>query len=55
MIGPLRHSMVQVTDTSELCKTYRTCDPKYVMLGLSERTDSSVNYSLLIYTILTTT
>ena len=49
------HSIVQVTDTSELCNTYRTCGPKYVMLGLSERTDSSVNYSLLIYIILTTT
>ena len=42
------HSIVQVTDTLEVCNTYRTCGPKYVMLGLSERTDSSVNYSLLI-------
>ena len=40
--------MVQVTVMSELCNTYRTFGPKYVMLGLSERTDSSVNYSLLI-------
>ena len=48
-------SIVQVTDTSELCNTNRTCGLKYVMLGLSERTDSSVNYSLLIYTILRTT
>ena len=40
--------MVQVTDTSELCNTYRIGRPKYAMLGLSERTDSSVNYSLLI-------
>ena len=40
--------MVQVTDTSQLYNTYRTCGPKHVMLGLSERTDSSVNYSLLI-------
>ena len=47
--------MVEVIDTSELYNTYRTCGPKYVMLGLSERTDNSVNYSLLIYTILTTT
>ena len=30
------HSMVQKTDTSELCNTYRTFGPKYVMLSLSE-------------------
>ena len=47
----IRHSMVYVTNTSELCNTYRACAPKYLMLGLSERTVSSVNYSLLFYKI----
>ena len=40
--------MVYITDTSELCNIYGTFGSKYVMLGLSERTDSSLNYSLLI-------
>ena len=44
----IRHSMVYITDTSELYNTYRICGPNYRMLRLSERTDSLINYSLLI-------
>ena len=45
-------SMVQITDTSELCNTYRTCAPKYVCnvkfkLELCCREEDLYRYSYL--------